>query len=122
MRENTKRGPGQPKSKPKSIRILKRGDARLSPDLAKASDLFKVEFKGSKIILTRSTGSSFTTDITLVRAYASNNGAASTLISLRGTLVAMGYPPEVQKHLAGIYEAKIVDNEIQFDLDREVKK
>jgi hypothetical protein len=124
-----KKGRGQPKSTG-TIRLLKDGTARLAADLAKVGDEFIVRFKGSKISLSKvgeiSAGIQRLINQKnawpLVKAYASNGGAASPLISLMGTLTAMGFPGEVQENLAGEYEVKIVDKMIEFDLDHEVKK
>jgi hypothetical protein len=57
-----------------------------------------------------------------VIAYASNSSAKSPLISLMGTLAAMGIPREVQSNLAGFYKATInKEGYIGFNLDREIK-
>jgi len=57
----------------------------------------------------------------VVTAYASNPLAKSPLISLMGTLDAMGIPRDVQSNLAGFYKATVSDGVIEFDLDREIK-
>jgi hypothetical protein len=118
---------GQPKSDG-TVRILKDGTARLAENLAKVGDKFKVEFKGSKVYLQKYDYSvsghiSRRFPNKYVMAYASNSGAASPLISLMGTLTAMGFPGEVQENLAGEYKVKIIDDGIiEFDLNCEIKK
>ena len=116
---------GKPKSTG-TIRILNDGIARLSHDLAKVGDEFIVRFIGSKISLSKagkvSAGiqrivGSGVLSWPLVKAYASNGGAASPLISLVGTLTAMGFPDEVREQVAGEYEVKVVDGIIEFDLE-----
>jgi hypothetical protein len=111
---------GQPKSDG-TIRILKDGTARLAANLAEVAELLTVRFDGSKIILHRNKFENSKDFVTLM-TYASNGGAASPLISLMGTLTAMGFPREVQENLAGEYKVKVVNGMIEFDLNCEIKK
>ena len=91
---------------------------RLASDLAKAGDKFVIHHKESRIYLNKTIVDDGNP---IVEAYVSNGAAASPIISLRGTLTAMGIPSEVQKILSGTYKVIVDEKGIEFDLNRELK-
>ena len=110
---NTK--PGRPKAKPKTVKILAKGEARLSYDLAEDGDRFIAAFTGKKKIHLIKFDEKKHKGKRPLTAWSSSIDAQSPIVSLQGTITAMGLE---LINVVGEYRATKAKNIITIDLEK----
>ena len=106
---------GRPQAARSTVRILKTGVARLSPDLCIGSQFtMRVDKKKKRIVLTKIVNSAFNGPIYAL--WFSSSTAKSGLISVVSALKELGVKAE------GEYAAKRRGNYIMIDVSRRLRK